>query len=96
VKLNHAVAVAMVRGPLAGLDLLEKLAPDDRLVADHRVDAVRAHLLEMVGDLAAAAAAFRTAAARTASLPRRRYLYARAARLTVGGSRPEPGSPGAV
>jgi RNA polymerase sigma factor (sigma-70 family) len=96
VALNHVVAVAMVRGPRTGLDLLERLTCDERMRADHRMDAVRAHLLEMAGDLPGAAASYRAAAARTASLPRRRYLYARAARLSDGGSRPEAGSPGAV
>jgi predicted RNA polymerase sigma factor len=47
----------------------------------HRLDAVRAHLLEMAGDHAAARAGYLTAARRTTSLPERRYLEARAARL---------------
>jgi hypothetical protein len=43
VALNHAVAVAMVRGPHAGLDLLGKLEADERVAGDHRLHAVRAH-----------------------------------------------------
>jgi RNA polymerase sigma factor (sigma-70 family) len=85
VALNHAVAVAMVRGPRVGLGLVDGLATDARLRDDHRIDAVRAHLLEMAGDPAGAAQSYRAAAARTASLPRRRYLYARAAQVTPGG-----------
>jgi RNA polymerase sigma factor (sigma-70 family) len=81
VTLNHAVAVAMVHGPRAGLDLLETLAADDRLAGHHRLDAVRAHLLEMAGDHAAACASYQLAARRTTSLPEQRYLEARAARL---------------
>jgi RNA polymerase sigma factor (sigma-70 family) len=81
VTLNHAVAVAMVNGPRAGLDLLATLDTDDRMAAHHRLDAVRAHLLEMTGDHAAARAGYRTAARRTTSLPEQRYLEARAARL---------------
>jgi RNA polymerase sigma factor (sigma-70 family) len=81
VTLNHAVAVAMVRGPRAGLDLLETLDADDRMVGHHRLDAVRAHLLEMAGDNAAARSRYRLAARRTTSLPEQRYLEARAARL---------------
>jgi RNA polymerase sigma factor (sigma-70 family) len=81
VTLNRAVAVAMVRGPQAGLDLLETLDADGRLAGHHRLDAVRAHLLEMAGDYAAARSGYRTAARRTTSLPERRYLEARAARL---------------
>jgi RNA polymerase sigma factor (sigma-70 family) len=79
VTLNHAVALAMVRGPRAGLDLLESL--DGELPEHHRLDAVRAHLLEMAGDLAAARASYQTAARRTTSLPERRYLEERATRL---------------
>jgi len=82
VTLNHAVAVAMVHGPQAGLDLLETIEADDRLAGHHRLDAVRAHLLELAGDNTAAHAAYRTAARRTTSLPERRYLETRAARLT--------------
>jgi RNA polymerase sigma factor (sigma-70 family) len=80
VTLNHAVALAMVRGPQAGLDLLTTL-DDDRIAEHHRLDAVRAHLLEMAGDHAAARVSYRTAAQRTTSLPEQRYLEARAAQL---------------
>jgi RNA polymerase sigma factor (sigma-70 family) len=88
VTLNRAVAVAMVRGPRAGLDLLATLATDDRMAGNHRLDAVRAHLLEMAGDHAAARSCYEEAARRTTSLPERRYLEARAARLTPGDRRP--------
>jgi RNA polymerase sigma factor (sigma-70 family) len=81
VTLNHAVALAMVRGPQAGLDLLGTLADDERVARHHRLHAVRAHLLEMAGDHAAARASYRTAARRTTSLPERRYLEARIDRL---------------
>ncbi|GAA2211337.1 sigma factor-like helix-turn-helix DNA-binding protein [Nonomuraea monospora] len=81
IALNHAVAVAMARGPRAGLDLLEELAGDDRLSGDHRLYAVRAHLLEMSGEHAGARAAYQEAAGRAMSLPQQRYLNARAVRL---------------
>jgi RNA polymerase sigma factor (sigma-70 family) len=81
VTLNRAVAVAMVHGPHAGLDLLETLDDDDRVAAHHRLEVVRGHLLEMAGDHAAAINSYRTAARRTTSLPERRYLEGRAARL---------------
>ena len=84
VALNRAVAVAMVRGPRAGLDLLEGLAADDRITAGHQFHAVRAHLLEMAGDRDAARRGFLEAARRTASLPHQRYLHAQAARLGDG------------
>jgi RNA polymerase sigma factor (sigma-70 family) len=81
VALNHAIATAMVRGPAAGLELLAALDADDRLAGHHRLDAVRAHLLELAGDPQAAIAHYRTAAGRTASLPERNYLMTQAARL---------------
>ena len=81
VTLNRAVAVAMVHGPAAGLDVLSSLDADPRLAGHHRLHAVRAHLLERAGDDAAAVAAYREAARLTSSLPERRYLDAQAARL---------------
>ncbi|MBV9094532.1 MAG: sigma-70 family RNA polymerase sigma factor [Streptosporangiaceae bacterium] len=84
VALNHAVAVAMVRGPRAGLDLLESLKADHRIAAGHRFHAVRAHLLEMAGDRDAARRGYLAAAGRAASLPHQRYLHAQADRLTDG------------
>jgi RNA polymerase sigma factor (sigma-70 family) len=82
VTLNHAVALAMVRGPQAGLELLGTLERDERMTGHHRVDAVRGHLLEMAGDNSAALASYRAAARRTTSLPERRYLEDRAAQLS--------------
>jgi RNA polymerase sigma factor (sigma-70 family) len=81
VALNHAVAVAMVQGPAAGLALLGDLAADERLAGGHRLPAVRAHLLEMAGDNPAAREAYLAAARRAGSLPQQRYLNTRAARL---------------
>ena len=77
VTLNHAVAVAMVRGPQAGLDLLGALDQDRRVAGHHRLDAVRAHLLEMAGERSAALARYRSAARRTRSLPEWCYLEGR-------------------
>jgi RNA polymerase sigma factor (sigma-70 family) len=82
VTLNHAVALAMVEGPQAGLDLLATLDDDSRVARHHRLDAVRAHLQEMAGDVAAARTSYRAAARRTTSLPEQRYLEAKAARLS--------------
>jgi predicted RNA polymerase sigma factor len=76
IRLNHAVAVAMARGPRAGLALLDTLEP-----VDYRHDAARAHLLEMSGDRPAAAAAYRAAAARAPSIRQQRYLLSRITRL---------------
>jgi predicted RNA polymerase sigma factor len=79
VALNHAVAVAMVDGPAAGLALVDRLA--GALDNDHRWHAVRGHLLDIAGDRPAAAAAFDAAAARTMSLQQKRYLLRRSALL---------------
>jgi RNA polymerase sigma factor (sigma-70 family) len=79
VTLNRAVAAAMAHGPAAGLAVLDTV--DDRLAGHHRLDAVRAHLLEMAGDTKAAVALYRAAASRTTSLPEQRYLATQAARL---------------
>jgi predicted RNA polymerase sigma factor len=81
VTLNRAVAVAMVRGPEAALELLDSLDADARMTGHYRLAAVRAHLLEMAGDRDAALRGYRTAARRTTSIPERRYLESRAARL---------------
>jgi RNA polymerase sigma factor (sigma-70 family) len=78
VTLNHVVALAMVHGPAAGLDLLAELDGDDRMAGNHRLDAVRAHLLEMAGEREAARRHYEQAARRTTSLPEQRYLRGRA------------------
>jgi RNA polymerase sigma factor (sigma-70 family) len=82
VTLNHAVAVAELRGPEAGLTLLATLDDDVRLEQHHRLDAVRAHLLEMAGDREGAREAYRRAARRTTSRPEQRYLEERAEHLS--------------
>jgi predicted RNA polymerase sigma factor len=82
VTLNHAVAVAMAKGPHEGLALLEPLERDGRLAGHHRLDAVRAHLLELAGDLDGAREHYLLAARRTTSVPERNYLETRLARLT--------------
>jgi len=79
--LNRAVAVAMVHGPRAGLELLESLDADARLAQHHRLAAVRGHLYEKVGDHLTAIAYFQAAAERTSSVPERNYLMMKAARL---------------
>jgi len=85
VTLNHAIASAMVYGPLAGLKLLETLDTDPRLAGHHRLDAVRAHLHEMAGNRETAVSYYQAAAGRTASVPERNYLMTKAARLSTAG-----------
>ena len=81
VTLNHAVAIAMAHGPGVGLAMLDELEADDRMAGHHRLAAARAHLLELAGETAAARRSFVTAARITTSIPERRYLQSRAARL---------------
>ena len=80
--LNRAVAVAMVHGPEAGLEVIATLAADKRMTQHHRLLAARAHMHELAGDTDTAAADYRDAARRATSLPERRYLALQAARLT--------------
>ena len=81
VTLNRSVALAMVRGPAAGLAALDRLADDPRLARGHRLHAVRGHLLEEAGEPEAAAQAYREAAGRATNVAERDHLRARAARL---------------
>jgi RNA polymerase sigma factor (sigma-70 family) len=76
VTLNRAVAVSMVHGPDAGLELLDGLT--ERLRGHHRLEAVRAHLLERAGRLDDAVHHYRAAALRTTSVTERDYLLTRA------------------
>jgi RNA polymerase sigma factor (sigma-70 family) len=83
VELNRIVAVAMVRGSSQALAELDAAERDPALAGHYRVTAVRAHLLEMAGDVAGAREQYRLAARRTLSIPEQRYLDSRAARLGV-------------
>jgi predicted RNA polymerase sigma factor len=71
----------MADGPTAGLQRLDSLAGDKQLAEDHRLYAVRAHLLEMMGDRDAAREAYRAAARRATNLAQQRYLNRQAAKL---------------
>ena len=85
VALNHAVAVSMVAGPRAGLELVDRLETDTRINADRRFHAVRAHLLEMSGDDAGALEAYRAAAQAATNLQQQRYLNEQIGRLAADG-----------
>jgi RNA polymerase sigma factor (sigma-70 family) len=82
VTLNKAVAAGWARGPLAGLAVLGEVENDERMTGNHRLEAVRAHLLDRAGHREQAHAAYLKAAAMTTSVPEQRYLTLRAA-LTV-------------
>ncbi len=81
VTLNHAIAATMVHGPAKGLELLRALDGDPRVAGHYRLDAVRAHLFEKMGDHGAAIKHYRIAATRTTLIPERNYLITQAARL---------------
>jgi predicted RNA polymerase sigma factor len=81
VTLNRAIAAAMVHGPAAGLERLDALERDGSLAGHHRLDAVRAHFLEMAGNHPSAIEYYRRAAAKTTNMPERNYLATKAARL---------------
>ncbi len=88
VTLNRIVAFAMVHGPQAGVEALDRAASDPALAGHHRVHAVKAHLLELSGDVEAARAEYLLAARRTLSAPEQQYLEARAAQITRPTARP--------
>lgn len=79
IELNHAVAVSMVDGAARALDLVDSLAARGRVTQYHLLHAARGRLLEQLGRLEEARAAYNTAL-RTATLePERRFLAARIA-----------------
>ncbi|MEW2428121.1 sigma-70 family RNA polymerase sigma factor [Micromonospora sp. NPDC047644] len=85
VRLSRVVAVAHAYGPGRGLALLDDLNRSYHLDEDpltrQRERAIRAHLLEMTGDTAGAAAWYREAASLTRNQVEQRYLQRRAHRL---------------
>ncbi len=87
VRLSHAIALAMADGARAGISALDALAREHpRFATQHRFTAARAHLLEQLGDHAAATEHYREAARRTTSVPEQRYLLLHAARLSATGA----------
>lgn len=78
VRLSRVVAVARAFGPVRGLTLLDDLNRRHGLDRDpltrQRERAVRAHLVQMTGDTAGAAALYREAAGLTENEVERRYL----------------------
>ncbi len=80
-SLGQAVALAMLHGPEAGLAQLALLDDDERLISNHRLHAVRAHLVELLGDNEIARSGYLTAAQLTDSEQEKVYLKDRAARL---------------
>ncbi len=90
VSLNRAVAVGMSAGPTAGLAALQPLVDDPSLERYHRLPAVRAHLLEMAGDVTEAERQYARAAELTSSRPEQRYLARQLTRLRQRGATGPP------
>ncbi|MEV4204894.1 hypothetical protein [Nocardia salmonicida] len=61
---------------------MDPLLDDPLMVRRHRTHAVRAHLLELIGDRPAARESYRRAAQLTAGIPEQRYLNTRLRHLT--------------
>ena len=78
VELNRAVAVAMVDGPGAGLELLEAIAGAGALSDYHLFHAVRGDFLARLGRDEEAATSFRQAAELTANIAEQQFLRDRA------------------
>jgi RNA polymerase sigma-70 factor, ECF subfamily len=81
VELNRAVAVAMVEGPQAGLDLVDALAVDKRLAGYHLLPAARADLLRQLGRRDEARVAYRDALDLAGNEPERAFLRRRLTEL---------------
>jgi predicted RNA polymerase sigma factor len=79
VELNRAVAVAMVEGPAAGLEILDRLEAEPALKAYHLLPAARGDLLEKLGRKSEAKAEFERAASLTQNERERVVLLDRAA-----------------
>jgi predicted RNA polymerase sigma factor len=77
VQLNRAVALAMLFGPAAGLELIDKLTLEPALKAYHLLPSVRGDLLKKLGRLDEARAEFERAAQLTRN--ERKLLLARVA-----------------
>jgi RNA polymerase sigma-70 factor (ECF subfamily) len=77
VELNHAVAVAMRDGPLAGLELIDAILARGELADYHLVHSARADLCRRLGRTADARASYQKALALSRQAPERRFLERR-------------------
>ena len=82
VALNRAVAVAMARGPAAGLAQIGELEADGRLAGYRYLPAAKADLLRRLGNQAEAAQAYRDALALTDNDAEREFLARRLTEVT--------------
>ena len=82
VELNRAVAVGMLLGPAAGLELVDELVVEGSLDGYHLLSSVRGDLLAKLGRDEEARVELELAASMTRNAPERRMLLDRAASLT--------------
>jgi len=78
VELNRAVAVSMAQGPQAGLAMLDALNDEPRLAGYHLLPSVRGDLLQKLGRIDEARAAFEHAASLAGNQRERELLVRRA------------------
>jgi RNA polymerase sigma-70 factor (ECF subfamily) len=83
VELNRAVALAMLFGPEAGLNVVDALTAEPALKTYHLLPSVRGDLLRKLGRFEEARAEFERAASLTRNERERRLLLERAARCAV-------------
>jgi RNA polymerase sigma factor (sigma-70 family) len=81
VELNRAVALAMLFGPAAGLQIVDALASEPSLKNYHLLPSVRGDLLEKLGRFEEAQAEFERAAALARNARERKLLLDRAAAI---------------
>jgi len=81
IELNRAVAVAMARGPAAGLELADVLMSEPSLKKYHLLPSVRGDLLAKLGRADEARVEFERAASLTRNARERELLLARAAAM---------------
>jgi len=84
VRLNHAVAVAISEGPLAGLELIDAIDAEGGLERYHLLSAARADLLRRLGRNVSAADAYRRAISLCENETERRYLARRLREVEAG------------
>jgi RNA polymerase sigma factor (sigma-70 family) len=89
VELNRAVALGMAKGPLAGLEVADRLISAPQLENYHLLPAVRGDFLKKLGRFHEARAEFERAAALTENTRERELLRSRAAECQREGKPPE-------
>ncbi len=86
VELNRAVAIAMVKGPTAGIRALEMLRAHPALARYYLLPAILAGLWLRAGDSARAAACYGEALGLSCTSPERRFMQRKLAECTAHGA----------